>query len=83
MFDSSEKKQYTECVIEQRVYLRRNAPGASAPEGTRMQIPDYPSNREADKRTIYHCRRAGRCLSRMKPSRETCLHMKDMLLGWG
>ena len=43
-------------------------------KGTRMRIPDYPSNREADEMAKSHCLMTGRRQSRMKQSRETCLH---------
>ena len=71
MFDTVARMEYTDTVIEQRVFLRRDAPGASAFEGTRMRIPDYPSNREADERTVCHCRKVGRRPGRMRQSRET------------
>jgi len=40
----------------------------------RMKVPGYPSNREADERTKEATAKAGRRASKMKLSRETCLH---------
>ena len=39
-----------------------------------MKVPGYPSNREADESTSEATAKAGRCASKEKPSRETCLH---------
>jgi hypothetical protein len=39
-----------------------------------MRVPNYPSNREADERAKTTAQ-SGKVLGRMKPSRETCLHM--------
>lgn len=53
-----------------------------AAKGTRMRIPGYPSNRNADEKAQGHCKMiAGRRLSRMKPSRETCLHTTTLGMG--
>ena len=49
-----------------------------------MKVPSYPSNREADESAIETTAYAGRCMSRMKPSRETCLHRESIIpLGVG
>ena len=49
-----------------------------------MKVPGYPSNREADERAREATAKAGRCASRMKPSRETCLHRESIIpLGVG
>ena len=39
-----------------------------------MKVPGYPSNREADESMDEATAKAGRYASRMRPSRETCLH---------
>ena len=52
--------------------------------GIRMRVPSYPSNREADEHAIEATAKAGRCASRMRPSRETCLHRESIIpLGVG
>ena len=47
-----------------------------------MRVPGYPSNREADERAGRKAKeataKAGRCASRMRPSRETCLHRETI-----
>jgi len=49
-----------------------------------MKFPGYPSNREADERVMEATANAGRRASRMKPSRETCLHCESIIpLGMG
>ena len=47
-----------------------------------MKFPGYPSNREADESAMETTAKAGRCASRMKPSRETCLH-RDTIIPLG
>ncbi len=39
-----------------------------------MRVPSYTSNREADEDAMETTAKAGRCVIRMRPSRETCLH---------
>ena len=39
-----------------------------------MKVPGYPSNREADESAKETTAKAGRCASKVMPSRETCLH---------
>ncbi len=50
-----------------------------------MQLPGYPSNREADKRAIKSLPEGGKAPLRMMPSRETWLRCgeRGMLLGCG
>ena len=46
--------------------------------GTRMKIPGYPSNREADGcANGSHCE-SGKARKRMRQSRETCLHREPI-----
>jgi len=47
-----------------------------------MKIPGYPSNREADESMDEATAKAGRCASRMRPSRETCLH-RELIIPLG
>ena len=49
-----------------------------------MKVPGYPSNREADEHAKEATAKAGRCASRMRQSRETCLHRENIIpLGVG
>ena len=49
-----------------------------------MRIPGYPSNREVDENAMETTAKAGRCMSRMRPSRETYLHRESIIpLGVG
>ena len=59
---------------------RRAASRKRGTIGTRMRVPGYPSNREADESATEATAKAGRCASRMRPSRETCLHRNELPL---
>ena len=49
-----------------------------------MKVPGYPSNREVDENAMETTAKAGRCMSRMRPSRETYLHRESIIpLGVG
>lgn len=50
-----------------------------------MQVPGYPSNREADNRAMEATAlMGGKVRGRMKPSRETCIHRESIIpLGVG
>ena len=47
-----------------------------------MKVPGYPSNREADESMDEATAKAGRYASRMRPSRETCLH-RELIIPLG